>query len=214
MSSFLPNHYVILTTANDYQLSRRVQEYLTIKVSLGSHTKVVVMKCGVENLHLRKKTNINTNVSKLFPSWQQGALVRQLRIMCILKRQFFNIEMLLPNSHCSCLILRTHSWESLLPSTSKGVKCTTGWMGHLLNLFTVIYRSLLGFTETSYCEILRAQLGTEHVALVLCESVSIQNGNSSTAIGIFYHLILGDRTQKSLLSLNLKIERLRKRTGK
>jgi hypothetical protein len=69
-------------------------------------------------------------------------------------------------------------------------------MGQLLNLFAVIYRSLPGFTETSYCEILRAQLDVEPAALALCESLSIQNGNSSAAIGIFYHLILGDRTQK------------------
>lgn len=65
-------------------------------------------------------------------------------------------------------------------------------MGHLLNHSTVIYRRFLGLTETSYCEILRAQLGPEHAASVLCESVSNQDGNSSIAIGIFYHLILGD----------------------
>lgn len=69
-------------------------------------------------------------------------------------------------------------------------------MGHLLHLLTVIYRHLLGYTETSYCEILRAQLGPEHAAWVLCESVSSQDGNSSIAIEIFYHLILGDGTQK------------------
>lgn len=88
----------------------------------------------------------------------------------------------------------------------------TGWMGQLSDLFAVIYRSLLGFTETSYCEILRAQLDTEPAAQALCESPSIQNGNSSAAIAIFYCLILRDRTQKWLFEP--EIERLRKRRGK
>ena len=86
-------------------------------------------------------------------------------------------------------------------------------MGQLQNLLTDIYKILCDSTETSHCEGFRNQLGPWQVALAFCESGRLQNENSSVAIRIFYLLILGDLTQKQLLSLNLNIERLRNRRG-
>ena len=111
--------------------------------------------------------------------------------------KLFHCEMVL-SGHCSC-------------STGP---CVSEWMGQLQNFLMGIYGILCGSTETSPGEIFRNQLGTGHVAYLLCESRKIQNEKSSIAIGTLHHLILGDRTQKHLLSLNLKIERLRNRRGK
>ena len=87
-------------------------------------------------------------------------------------------------------------------------------MDQLLNLFTVIYKSLPGFTETSYWEILRAQLDREPAAPALCESLSIQNGNSSAAIWDLLLLDSGRQNSKVTSSFEPEIERLRKRGGK